>query len=184
MSDTIKGLEKDIENKTTISCNHCDYKASSSVALKRHITVKHKELDIERKLSQVDDLQVSLPLEERAEDLHHSITNTSFECEVCKHKTTSSAELNGHIALKQDPSIPHTSKWEPNTCHICNESFSATGDFSDHMKENHGVTDGTHIRFQCDESSDLGLYHAQCHQAMVMECKSCVTIAEAESLSD
>ena len=103
--------KKEINSKDSssekIKFDLCEYTASSSTVLKRHVTMKHKK-----------DVQ-SL-------DIH-----TQLKCEICQHESISTSELKDHISPKHDSTIWH--KWHLNTCHICTTVFNDTTHFKIHM---------------------------------------------------
>ena len=142
-------------------CDLCEYTASSSTVLKRHVTMKHKK----------DVQSVDIP--------------TNFKCETCQHESISTSALKGHISLNHDPTIPHTNKWNPNTCHICTFNFQLTffNDttlFKNHMIELHGFRDDSNECMQC-ESTQLGRYIPMGSQNMFMECTNCQVLSDIEN---
>jgi hypothetical protein len=184
MTDRIESLEKVIENltketKSSVPCNQCNYKASSEVVLKRHITIKHKELEVEtlrfsgpgedsRRLSPEKDTP-------RAAEEIECATNLPFKCEVCDHEAASMLALKGHMNIKHDPNIPHTSEWLPNTCHICSQSFTQTKPFKLHMIFHHGCSEDCYECSQCGMPSDLGIYWLH-NQTIIISCKACFAL--------
>ena len=196
MSKTIKVLEENIkilstESKTFTSkpfkCDQCDYKAINNSVLKRHITSKHKPKipapENERNAEHDKSLQLDTPVEQRAleeeggspprvEENQFTSSATHLFCEICRHKSDSPAALHGHMSLNHNPIIPHTGKWEDNNCHICNNHFSNTFHFKNHLIEQHGFSDESNECMNC-ESSEVGLYRAMPFQAVCMNCKDC-----------
>ena len=83
-------------------CDLCEYTASSSTVLKRHVTMKHKK------------------------DVHSLDIPTKFTCEICQHESISTSALKGHIYLNHDSTIPNTVKWQLNIRHICTTFFNNT----------------------------------------------------------
>ena len=131
-----------------IMCDLCEYTASSSTVLKRHVTMKHKK----------DVQSVDIP--------------THFKCEICQHESISTSALKGHISLKHDPTIPHTVKWPLDTCQICSTFFDNTTLFKNHMIEQHGFLDDSNECMHC-ESTQLGNYTPVPSQQIFMECTNC-----------
>ena len=97
------------------------------------------------------------------EDTIRNQTSSSrkFNCELCKHESKSAAALYGHLYLKHNCFIPHTSKWNQNKCHIkfCNNGlvFTQTVDFKCHMIKQHGFSDDSDNCMKC-EGTEIGLY--------------------------
>ena len=137
-------------------CDLCEYTASSSTVLKRHVTMKHKK----------DMQSVDIP--------------TRFKCEICQHKSILTSALKGHISLNHDPTIPHTVKWHTNTCHICTTFFNDTTLFKNHMIKLHGFQDDSNECMQC-ESTQLGRYMPMGCQAIFMECTTCQVLSDIEN---
>ena len=54
------------------------------------------------------------------------------------------------------PNLPHTSEWEDNRCHICNEIFKETLDFKTHMVNEHSFKEYINVCYRCDEYTDVG----------------------------
>ena len=67
---------------------------------------------------------------DRKEDCSNDITSKLevqiYKCEVCNLESETEAAFDGHKSLQHNPSIPHTSKWENNKCHICHTTFTNT----------------------------------------------------------
>ena len=110
---------------------------------------------------------------------------TKFTCEICQHESISTSALKGHISLNHDPTIPHTNKWNPNTCHICTFNFQLTffNDttlFKNHMIELHGFRDDSNECMQC-ESTQLGRYIPVGSQNILMECNNCQVLSDIEN---
>ena len=81
MSKQLKLLEEKVKcnNCEQLSCEVCEYKASSSTVLKRHVSTKHKKNrnstpEKEKKSSHDDSLNISTPIEEREDDTSISIS--------------------------------------------------------------------------------------------------------------
>ena len=196
MSETMKVLEEKVqglsnESKTSTNkpfkCDQCDYKASKTSVLKRHITSKHKPKipapEKERKVEHDKSLQLDTPVEQRAleeeggspprvEENQFTSSAPPLFCEICRHKSDSPAALHGHMSLQHNLLIPHTGKWEDNNCHICNNHFSNTYHFKNHLIEQHGFLDQSNECMNC-EFSEVGLYRAMPFQAVCMNCKDC-----------
>ena len=195
MSEQIKLLEEEVDSHKNeqFSCEFCEYQASSTTVLKRHVTTKHRKekpstTEKVRTSSINDSLNISIPIEERTEDtfisspLHVEEIDTpaisQFKCELCKFESPSSHELQGHISFFHNPSLPHTSKWEQNKCGICSKVFNNTVHFKNHMIELHSFS-LTDICMHCTESSEVGLYLAMPHQAIFLSCKKCELLLAA-----
>ena len=126
----IECLEKVIEkltkeSKSSVPCNQCDYKASSEVVLKRHITTKHKELEIEREMPEGNDLQTSLPLEERAAEPNTSPPRAAgpsytYTCLICDDEYMGSENFKNHMVMV------HKLGGNTNKCFICGEVLTST----------------------------------------------------------
>ena len=76
----------DITNEKEIKCDSCEYTASTSTVLKRHVTMKHKK------------------------NVQSVETPNQFKCQLCEHDCNSSSALQSHISINHEPTIPHTSK--------------------------------------------------------------------------
>ena len=127
-------------------CDLCEYTASSSTVLKRHVTMKHKK------------------------DVQSADIPTKFKCEICQHESISTSALKYHISLKHYSTIQL--KWRLNTCHICTTVFNDTTLFKNHMIEQHGFLDDSNECMHC-ESTQLGNYTPVPSQKIFMECTNC-----------
>ena len=105
-------------------------------------------------------------------DFYQVHNNIKLKCDLCGHKSESSAAFEGHKSMKHDLNIPHTAKWEKNKCHICNINFNKTEIFKNHLLENHGFIDDSEECMNC-ESIDVGLYLPAPQQYIVMNCRDC-----------
>ena len=47
----------------------------------------------------------------------------NFKCDICDKKYGLKTSLEDHINIEHNPNIPPPSKWEKNTCNICNTLF-------------------------------------------------------------
>ena len=190
MSERIKILEEKVNSNFNeeFPCEVCEYKASSTTVLKRHISTKHKQKmhstpEKVRTSTNNDSLNMSTPIGVRAEDTSlsssplaeeiHTPATLQFKCEFCKFECVSSHELQGHISFIHNSSLPHTSKWEQDKCHICNKVFNDTVYFKNHMIELHSFSYKSDKCMHCEESSEVGLYMAMPHQAIFRSCKNC-----------
>ena len=127
-------------------CDLCEYTASSSIVLKRHVTMNYKK----------DVQSVDIP--------------TQFKCEICQHESISTSALNDHISINHDFIIPN--KWHLNTCHICTTVVNYTTLFKNHMIEQHGFLDDGNECMHC-ECTQLGHYTPGPSKQIFMECINC-----------
>ena len=110
MCKAIKLLEDEIlELKNVNNCERCDYKASSSISLKAHMSKKHKDLlqpprQEEQRASSPDaTLNLSVPGDERIEISTSPCSMLSEEsptmCEwcYCQFKTSSKSDMIKHV---------------------------------------------------------------------------------------
>ena len=124
----------DVVSQNKVKCDLCEYTASTSIGLKRHVTMKHK-----------NNMQsVEIPVQIR--------------CDLCGTSCISQHELKGHTECEHTPNLPHTSEWEDNKCHICNEIFKETLDFKIQIVNEHIFKEDINVFYQCDESTDVGIY--------------------------
>ena len=89
----------------------------------------------------------------------------------------------GHKSLQHNPSIPHTSKWEKNKCHICHTTFSNATYFQSHMIEQHGFVSDTDACFNCESTGQLGYYIPVPDQLIYMYCKECEIFKDLDTYS-
>ena len=131
-------------------------------------------------------LQLLMTVDERAEALysppqphyedHTQIPILHFKCELCSFDSNNSAALEGHLTFTHNPSIPPTSMWENNKCHICNKVFNKSDLFKNHMQEKHQFSDNSNLCTNCCEPNEVGLYRPEFYQAISMICKDCVLL--------
>ena len=193
--DNIKSEKHKVNVDPSFECEICEYKASTKTVLKRHTTAKHKQNIPPPEKERNEDLETSLtllvPLEEREEviysppqPVHKDFSKTSsslhFKCNICQHETVSEAALHGHKSLKHNTNIPHTSQWDKKKCHICNNVFTETTLFKNHMITQHGFSDEHSAECMNCESTELGDYRPVPSQHIFMNCKNC-ELLEAES---
>ena len=190
----IKSKKHKVRSDLSLKCEICDYKASTKSVLKRHTTTKHKKNIPPPENERHRDLETSLPLlvplEEREEvdysppppvvkDISKTSSTLQFKCDICKHESLSEAALHGHTSLKHDTNIPHTSQWDKKKCHICNNVFTETTLFKNHMIKQHGFSDENSDECMNCESTEVGDYRPVPSQQILMNCKNC-EILEAE----
>ena len=190
----IKSKKHKVRSDLSLKCEICDYKASTKSVLKRHTTTKHKKNIPPPENERHRDLETSLPLlvplEEREEanysppppvvkDISKTSSTLQFKCDICKHESLSEAALHGHTSLKHDTNIPHTSQWDKKKCHICNNVFTETTFFKNHMIKQHGFSDKHSDECMNCESTEVGDYRPVPSQQILMNCKNC-EILEAE----
>ena len=135
-------------------------------------------------------LQLVLPLQEREDEtyldsppsdednyLTPNLPLLKFKCELCQHESNSKAALNGHISVEHNPTIPHTSLWEKNKCHICSKishpPFNCTTHFKSHMSEQHGFVHESTACLHCESPGPLGYFTPAPDQLIYMICKEC-----------
>jgi hypothetical protein len=174
-----------IESKAVCSdnfeCTQCEYKASSSTALKTHVTKKHKSETL-RDSSSDKDINVSLPSEDRDESMPFSADTsfkecdpTPFKCDHCEFETTLNIKLLRHKAVTHESGVPHTSFWGPNKCYMCMLAFDETEEFKDHMIDKHRYTFNCG-ECECGETSPIGqFWAAQENKTIGMLCLPCVS---------
>lgn len=192
----ISNLEKELQNsiikeaflESKIKCDKCEYTASSNTVLKRHNSMKHnnsanKTPEKVRGASHNDSLQLSPISDERSEETTpvfleqvNSELNHNFKCEYCDTTTVSQHALKGHKDFYHTPNLPHTSDWEENTCHICNKHFDDTSEFKSHMINEHSFSEEIAVCYQCEVSTDVGIYRPVPLQWIFMECKNCMKL--------
>ena len=131
-----------------------------------------------------------LPLQEREDEtyldsppsdednyLTPNLPLLKFKCELCQHESNSIAALNGHISVEHNPTIPHTSLWEKNKCHICSKishpPFNCTTHFKSHMSEQHGFVYESTACLQCESPGPLGYFTPAPDQLIYMIRKEC-----------
>jgi hypothetical protein len=138
-----------IESKASaddkFACIQCEYKAASSTALKTHMTKKHKS-ECLRDSSSEKDLNVSIPSQ------HRDISPSSKKCDQ----------------------IPPFG-WELNTCGSCDQTFSKSHDFKDHMMEYHQLSEDCSNCYGCEETFDqqsLGQFEIF-HSVIHVKCMAC-----------
>ena len=142
----------DIVGQNKVKCDMCEYTASTSTVLKRHVTMKHK--------NNIQSVEIPVQL----------------KCDLCDTSCTSQHELKGHTEFEHTPNLPHTSEWEDNKCHICNEIFKETVDFKIHIVNEQSFKEDIIVCYQCDESTDVGIYRPVPLQSIYMECKNCMKL--------
>ena len=125
-----------VENK--ITCDKCEYTASSNSVLKRHNSMKHKKSlnntpEKMREASHDESLQLSPISDERSEEITPLLMDQvlsdptqHFKCEYCDTTTKSKHALKGHTDFNHTLNLPHTSEWEENKCYICSKHFNYT----------------------------------------------------------
>jgi hypothetical protein len=192
----ISNLEKELQNRiikeafleSKIKCDKCEYTASSNTVLKRHNSMKHnnsanKTPEKVRGASHNDSLQLSPISDERSEETTpvfleqvNRELNHNFKCEYCDTTTVSQHALKGHKDFYHTPNLPHTSDWEENTCHICNKHFDDTSEFKSHMINEHSFSEEIAVCYQCEVSTDVGIYRPVPLQWIFMECKNCMKL--------
>ena len=175
-----------VENK--ITCDKCEYIASSNLVLKRHNSMKHKKSlnnnpEKMRELSHNESLQLSPISDERSEEVTPfsmdqglSDPTQHFKCEYCDTTTISKNELKGHKDFNHTLNLPHTSEWKENKCHICSKHFNYTMEFNGHMITEHSFSEDVAVCYQCYESTDAGIYGPVPLQWIYMECKNCMKL--------
>ena len=175
-----------VENK--ITCDKCEYTASSNSVLKRHNSMKHKKSlnntpEKMREASHDESLQLSPISDERSEEITPLLMDQvlsdptqHFKCEYCDTTTKSKHALKGHTDFNHTLNLPHTSEWEENKCHICCKHFNYTIEFKSHMIDEHSFSEDATVCYQCDESTDVGIYRPVPLQWIYMECKNCLKL--------
>ena len=160
LAESLKALEAEILNlKKGTQCDLCDYTAASSVALKTHITKKHKEKPLplpenERvSTSPCDSQNVSFPCVEREElepvsNPHGAEARPAMMCEwiYCSYVAKSTSDMKEHVSSSHTitSSFVFPDSSEESDCEECGLTFLMDHNFAMHLYNNHN------IGFECD----------------------------------
>ena len=161
MVKALKALEDQIVKLQNVNkCDLCDYTATSSTALKTHVSKKHKESLLpspERERSSgnqnfSDSLQMSLPYvgrEDSVIDFSPGVVEERLiRCEwmYCGHVANSSDDMVEHVSVAHTitSSFVFPDSSEKEDCERCGIEFFLDHTYAMHMYNNHN------IGFECD----------------------------------
>ena len=177
MSQKIDNLTKELEvvktkketnanemsSEQTIKCDLCEYTASTSTVLKRHVTINHKKnaqlvvktpcnttpaLEQERSIALNDSLQLELPVQERENETlinsppkatEHIPPVSLFKCDLCSFEGTHSFALEAHLSLIHNEIIYKTSSSVNFKCDICKHESKSLVALNGHISLKHNM---------------------------------------------
>ena len=159
----------EISSEKEIKCDTCDYTASSSTVLKRHVTMNHKinaqlvetkrhvtskhktvisALEQERSIALDDSLQLELPVQERENETHidsppkatKNIPPISlFKCDLCSFEGTHSFALEAHLSFIHNEIISKTSSSMQFKCDIRKHESTSEAALHGHKSLKHDI---------------------------------------------
>lgn len=124
--------ESQVENQwltkteQTFPCNSCDFYASSSKMLRKHIRSEHGTSKLRCDICPYETTD-KFDLEEHIE-LHTEKEPQSYYCEFCSKEFNKRHLLNRHIKLK------HTEKERSHQCPTCDKSFFTISTLKKHVE--------------------------------------------------
>ena len=150
MSEKIDVLENMLQNKChesnssskqSLQCDQCEYKASTTTVLKRHITSKHKKDSITPEKERSTDLNTSLKIlpiqDERLEEIFPPAMKQYVPEPIPEFIHPEPIKENSASALSHSPGTSNDNSSIPHKCHICKKVFNNRDTWMNHITEQH-----------------------------------------------
>nr|CAI5830380.1 unnamed protein product [Callosobruchus analis] len=122
-------------------CTKCSFKTVHPSRLKKHIKVKHPDIDGNHITNRCIYCNKTFTSKQALDghiikthpDFIASVTSKVHECTECTYKTTSNGNLRGHMA--KHPDAAHN--YITNRCIYCSKTFTSTQSLDDHIIKTH-----------------------------------------------
>ena len=150
MSEKIDVLENILQNKChegnssstqSLQCDQCEYKASTTTVLKRHITSKHKKNIVTPEKERSRDLNTSLNVlpihDKRSEEIFPPAMKQYIPEPIPDFKQPEPLNYMSSPAMQHSPGSSYDNSKIPHTCHICKTVFNNRENWMNHMTEEH-----------------------------------------------